>query len=384
MVYFSPKKSELLKIKIGDITYKLPDLKNIDESKAVAVGKWLSEWIKADLSSGKIQPSYILPTKAEFAYLLGVSIGTIQNAIRYVEDLGFVESKQRIGTLIKDINNSERFSMRKLTSKKDLAQDAIKRYILSDGFRIGEILPSSRTIATIIGFSLNTTRLALEGLAVKNIIRHKFKNAKESGWAVVSLDFDVSPAVGNRKSKTLVDMVVKDLENYISRNLKIGEKMPTHSQLAQELKTSEKTVHDALKVLIDKDILLARRGRYGTTVIKLPNSPISTFKPETSIFAPAKETAFYHYEKTQNQIKRMIAKDYNIGDKLPSITELSKMLDLSPNTIRKAFSNLAKEGYLVFSRGRYGGTFVIDIPEIETQAFKWIAVNPQFAKEMQS
>ena len=76
----------------------------------------------------------------------------------------------------------------------------------------------------------------------------------------------------------------------------------------------------------------------------------------------------------------MIAQNYEIGDKLPSIMELSKSLDLSPNTIRKAFHNLAKEGYLVFSRGRYGGTFVIDIPEVEAQTFKWLAVNPQYAK----
>ena len=44
------------------------------------------------------------------------------------------------------------------------------------------------------------------------------------------------------------------------------------------------------------------------------------------------------------------------------------------------FSNLAKEGYLAFSRGRYGGTFVIDIPEMEEQAFKWLAVNPKYAE----
>ena len=79
----------------------------------------------------------------------------------------------------------------------------------------------------------------------------------------------------------------------------------------------------------------------------------------------------------------MIADEYEIGDKLPSIMELSKKFDLSPNTIRKAFHNLAKEGFLVFSRGRYGGTFVIDIPEIESQTFKWLAVNPQFAKQYQ-
>ena len=76
----------------------------------------------------------------------------------------------------------------------------------------------------------------------------------------------------------------------------------------------------------------------------------------------------------------MISENYQVGQKLPSILELSKQLDLSPNTIRKAFHNLAKEGYLVFARGRYGGTFVIDIPETEEQAFKWLAVNPQYAK----
>ena len=76
----------------------------------------------------------------------------------------------------------------------------------------------------------------------------------------------------------------------------------------------------------------------------------------------------------------MIAENYEIGAKLPSIMELSQELNLSPNTIRKAFHNLAKEGYLAFSRGRYGGTFVIDIPENEEEAFKWLAVNPQYAE----
>lgn len=80
----------------------------------------------------------------------------------------------------------------------------------------------------------------------------------------------------------------------------------------------------------------------------------------------------------------MIAENYEIGDKLPSIKELSASLDLSPNTIRKAFHNLSREGYLVFSRGRYGGTFVIDIPEVESQTFKWLAVNQQYAKEYSS
>ncbi len=374
--YLFPKKSELVKIDISEIMAELPDLKNIDESKSVVIGKWIAGWIKEYLASGKIEENNILPSKAEFAYKLGVSIGTMQNALRYIEDLGYVESKQCIGTLVKDYKKQSS-TLRKLTSKRDLAVESIKRYILTDGFKAGSQLPSSRTVATIIGYSVNTTRLALEALAAKNIICHRFKNAKDSGWTVMTLDFEVE-STASQTSETLVDMVVKDLENYIINNLKVGDRMPAHASLSKALKASLKTVHDALKVLIDRGILLARRGRYGTTVIKIPGGSVSAYKSETSIFAP-----FYHYEKTQNQIKRMIAQEYEIGDKLPSILELSKHFDLSPNTIRKAFHNLAKEGYLVFSRGRYGGTFVIDIPEIESQTFKWLAVNPAFAKEYQ-
>ncbi len=377
--FMFPKKSDLVKIKISDITFELPDLKNTDEAKAIVIGKWLAAWIKADLAAGKIAIRNILPSKSEFAYLLGVSIGTMQNAFRYIEDLGYVESKQCIGTMVSDYNKNDS-TVRKLTSKRDLVVEAVKRYIQTGGFKVGSQLPSSRTVATIVGFSVNTTRLALETLATKNIICHRFKNAKDSGWSVLTLEFDVEARI-SKSSETLVDMVVKDLENYIKNNLKIGSRIPAHAALAKALKASVKTVHDALKVLIDRGVLLARRGRYGTTVVKIPGAEMSLQKPETSIFAPAKNTAFYHYEKTQNHIKRMIASEYEVGDKLPSIQELSKSLDLSPNTIRKAFHNLAKEGYLVFSRGRYGGTFVIDIPEVESQTFKWLAVNPQYAKE---
>ena len=379
--YIFPKKSDLVQIDINMVDCELPDLKNTDEAKSIVIGKWLSGWIEQALSEGKIKVNNILPSKSEFAYLLGVSIGTVQNAVRYIEDLGYVESKQCIGTLVKDYRNKT-VTIRKLTSKRDLAVEAIKRYILTDGFKIGSKLPSSRTIATITGFGANTTRLALEYLAAVNIVTQRYSNAKDSAWIVNTLDFSVDNQV-RYNAETLVDMLVKDIESYISANLKIGDRMPSHFELSQKLKASVKSVHDALKILNDKGILLSRRGRYGTSVVKLPNMPVVQ-KPETSIFAPAKDTAFYHYEKTQNYIKRMIANDYEIGDKLPSILELSKSLDLSPNTIRKAFQNLAKEGYLVFSRGRYGGTFVIDIPEIESQTFKWLAVNPQYAKEYQN
>lgn len=370
MKYILPQKSNLEQIKVSDINSSLPDLKNIKESKAVTIGKWLTNVIKTNKA---VKPNTLLPTKPDLAYLLGVSIGTIQNALRYIEDLGFVESKQCIGTIVKDPNCG---SFRKLTSKRELAISAIKKYIIDNNFKTGDNLPSSRIISKTIGCSANTTRLALESLGTLNILEHKFKNSNETGWKVISTDFTVDEV----QDSTLVKKVENDLKNYITQNLKTGDKIPAHAELSKELSVSIKTIHDALKVLIDEGILLARRGRYGTTVLRMPFETKVSEKPETSIFAPAPETAFYYYERTQNHIKKMIAENYEIGSKLPSITELSKELDLSPNTIRKAFHNLANEGYLAFSRGRYGGTFVIDIPETDEQAFKWLAVNPKYAE----
>ncbi len=363
-------KSSLSQVGIEDINNSLPDLKNIKESKAVTIGKWLTNVIE---NNKKVKPNTLLPAKPDLAYMLGVSIGTIQNALRYIEDLGYVESKQCIGTIVRDRNTEEQ--LRKLTSKREMAINAIKKHILNNNYKIGDSLPSTRNISGMIGSSVNTTRLALESLNASGIIEHKFKNSEETGWVIKNTDFSLE----DTENSTLVKKVESDLKSYITNNLKTGDRIPAHSTLSEKLSVSIKTIHDALKVLIDEGILLARRGRYGTTVVKMPNSVSD--KKETSIFASAPETAFYYYEKTQNNIRKMIAENYQIGEKLPSILELSKQLDLSPNTIRKAFHNLAKEGYLAFSRGRYGGTFVIDIPETEEQTYKWIAVNPKYTED---
>lgn len=375
--YILPHKNDLKKIKISDITLELPDLKRISDSKAIVIAKWMMLWIDSGLKTGKIRNNSLLPLKAEFAYMLGVSVGTIQNALRYIEDAGYVESKQCLGTFVKNPRDCNSV-IRKLTSKREIAIFEIKKYIKKNGLIKGQNLPSSRFFASSIGCSSNTTRLALEYLCTINILEHKYKNSdKDTCWIVKSTEFDVEEKT---EHKTLVKQIETDLKDYITKNLSPGDKMPPHDILSDELKASIKTIHDGLKILIEEGILLARRGRYGTVVLKMPDDKFVPIKKETSIFAPAQETAFYYYEKTQNHLKKMIAENYEIGSKLPSIIELSKQLDISPNTIRKAFANLAKEGYLAFSRGRYGGTFVIDIPETETQSFKWLAVNPLYSR----
>ena len=378
--YLQFKKSELKQLLISDIKEKLPDLKNTPGQKSKIIGNWIASWITKSLQQGTININDMLPSKKDFAYYLGVSIGTMQNAFRYIEDLGYVVSKQRVGTIVKDKDNNTTEKLRKLTSKKDLAVEAIKRYIISEEYEVGEKLPSTTTITAKIGFGANTTRLALETLESFGILRHKQNIKRQSGWFLKSLDISFSNEI-KKESETLVKMVEKDIEDFISENLHIGEKIPAHYDLADMFKTSLKTIHDALSNLAARGIIHSRRGRYGTIVVKMPGSKSIEQKPENSIFATAKDAAFYHYEKTQNYIRNLIIKEYKIGDKLPSVKEMSENLDLSPNTIRQAYHNLADEGYLVFSRGRYGGTFIIDIPEADEPGFKWIAVNPQFAKE---
>ena len=153
------------------------------------------------------------------------------------------------------------------------------------------------------------------------ILTHKFKNSRETGWILKSSDFSINEESSN---ETLVLKIQNDLKKYISENLRTGDRIPAHSGLSKKLKVSVKTIHDALKILIAEGILLAKRGRYGTTVIRMPYEMAVEQRRETSIFAPAQDTAFYYYEKTQNHIKKMISENYAIGQKLPSISELSK------------------------------------------------------------
>ena len=87
----------------------------------------------------------------------------------------------------------------------------------------------------------------------------------------------------------------------------------------------------------------------------------------------------YSYQKIQNQIVNLISNKYDIGDKIPSMQALAKMFDVSTNTIRKALLNLEKQNLIKFGRGRFGGTFIIDKPDVsEKQQYQWISINPNY------
>ena len=58
------------------------------------------------------------------------------------------------------------------------------------------------------------------------------------------------------------------------------------------------------------------------------------------------------------------------GEALPAERDLAARFEVSRDTLREAIRSLAEAGYLVSRRGRYGGTFVVDVlpPAADTVA----------------
>lgn len=378
------KKDDFKQIHLNQLPKVLPNFKNANMSKDLIIEKWLTDWIVGGLKSKTIEKNSLIPKKAEIAYYLSVSTGTIQNAIRYVEDKGFLQSKQRLGTFVQDVNEPK-LEMRKLTSKREKMIAEIKKYIVNNNYKKNQELPSSRQLAMKMNSSTNTVRLALENLASQNILENKTIKGNEKFWVVKNVPKLKSSELTKDtdiKSTTLVEQVEKELKSYIFKNYKVGDRLCSHSELASKLNVSIKTIHDSMKALIEQNILLSRRGKYGTTVIKISDSSVLTPQKESSIFVNPQDTMFYSYQKIEHNIKALIKNEYDLGEKLPAMDELSKKFNVSTNTIRKALQNLESQKIITFSRGRYGGTFVINIPEEElsNQSFKWLAVNPQYSK----
>lgn len=64
------------------------------------------------------------------------------------------------------------------------------------------------------------------------------------------------------------------------------------------------------------------------------------------------------YEQIEIEIKELILNGgIKAGEKLPSIRELSSMVTINPNTVRKAYSELEREGVIETLIGR--GTFIV-------------------------
>ena len=371
------------KINITELPLEKPDFTASFEPKESLVKKWIMNWIKVGIAKNTIKDSDILPKKSEISDYLGVSVGTVQNAIRYVEDQGLLKSKQRIGTMISNSTNPI-LDVKKSTSKRDNAIIAIKKIIIDKNYKVGKPVPPARVMAEKLNISQNTVRLAYEYLTSLNILQARQVRGKEANWILVNkpeipAEFNTYSTSTNIMSETLVSKLTDDLKSFFAENYNVGDKIPSHEDLARTLNVSVKTIHDCVKNLSDEGILLSKRGRYGTILMQNPYKKIYEPTKESTIFAKAEDAAFYSYQKIENSIVEMIKTNYKAGDKLPSMAEFSKIFDVSTNTIRKALNNLSEQGYITFGRGRFGGTFLVDdIEDEQKESYQWLSINPDF------
>lgn len=393
-------KAALTRIEATQLPKKTPDFTTPGATKDALIAEWLKTWIASGLKSGKLTDQNILPRKADIAQHLSVSVGTVQNAIRYIEDDGVVESKQRIGTIICNPESSAP-RLRKQTSKREQAVTAIAQWIIEKGYQPGALLPSAREIAKVIGSAPNTTRLALEYLSQQGTLQNLGTRGNRANWLlneIPTVDSNAQPTA--IESETLIDQLERDLKIVLEQRYTIGEKLPSHLDLANLFKVSIKTVHDAMKRLNDQGIVMSKRGRYGTFLVRKPDTDKLVSEADKAMFVPVDESAggsvtstvdasFYNYEKAEAMLKVMIAEQFKPGDKLPAMSHLAEAMDVSSNTIRKALQQLAEQNIVEFKRGRYGGTFVQQTPSVDQdlaeqaksragqKGYQWVSINPK-------
>lgn len=367
------------RIKMNLLPVSKPDFRKKFGIKDEIIKEWLKDWINKELEKGTIKENSLLPLKADLAYYFGVGVGTVQTAIRKLEDEGFVVSKQRIGTIIV---SSDEQNIEKLTSKRDKVVLKIKSYIYDNGLTKGDNLPDMRDLEAILDSKRNTVRYAIDYLCLKGYLKPVQYEYENKVWEILKdITKDEIVEKGDlEETETLSEKVAKKIKEYIVQNLKIGDRLDSISFFSKKYNVSDKTTYDAMHILINQGFIKTRRGRYGTIVVKI--SEQQAFQPakENSIFLQAEEAAVYSYKRIENLIRNKIKNEYSIGQKLPSMNKLSELMDVSTNTIRKAVLRLAEEGYLSLQRGRFGGIYVMDIPEDGVQTFKWLAVNPQYVK----
>ena len=355
-----------------------------DISKEKSVYDWLFRWREAVLSNGRGNFGDLIPSKKDFAKYLKVSTGTVQNAIRYLEDEGYFISKQCIGTMIKDAFKKD--DELKMFSKKDKTLIEVKKYLILHKYDENEIIPSISELSSEIKTSTNTLRLALNELVQKKVLR-KETHKKENVYIInskIKLNEKEKSSIQEIKSKTLVKILKEKIKKYILENYKTGDKIPTNEELSKLFNVSIRTVNSSMKELNKDKFILSRRGSYGSIFL---NTDIKEVKNEKSMFMSnpkskreIKKSYKYKWENVLENITNYIIKNHEAGDKIPSMKEFASMLNVSVTTIKRAVKELSIAGSIYSQKGKYGGLFITEMP-VKEDSYTWLAINPVYFEE---
>ena len=353
------------------------------EKKEVLALAWLIGFREYLLKNKIANFGDIMPNKKDISKYLKVSTGTIQNALKYAEDKGLFTSKQCIGTIIKNENEK---APTKMVSKKDKAAIEIKKYLLNQKYDESEFIPSIIELSGELKTSTNTIRLAINELIETGFLRKEIY--KNNSVLVVNKQIKLTEkerSLGNEvKNKNLVKITKENMKKYIQKSYRIGDKVPPNSFFARILNVSIRTVNAASKELNKEKFLLSRRGRYGSIFINANNKET---KSEKSMFMSKVKNEYeikpnydYKWELALNNIKNYILKNHEAGDKIPPMKDFAEKLNFSVSTIKKAVHELILQGILYAQKGKYGGLFIVEMPQRE-DSYTWLAINPSYFSE---
>ncbi len=366
---------------LDDIKIPKPDFDSSKTPKGEVVSKWLIEWIKYSLEYGIADIGDLIPSKEDLSLFLNVSPATVQNSIRYVKNLGYLISKQSIGTSIADFYSKE------LNEKDDLYKGTlteckIKKIILEKGIKLNSQIPNIKELADITQISQNTIRFALLNLETQGFFKKiRLKGNKFSRIYIKEFELTKEEIENGLKDEnfTLTHQLIEKIESYIKKTYKQGEKILPNMAFSRMFGVSIKTINDAMKILNNKKIILSRRGKYGTIYLG-KNQNLKTQYTSSERKKTASISYEYSWQKALPVIKKHISENYEAGDKIAPIRELAKILNVSPNTVRRALRELFRGGNLISKRGKSGGIFIVEMPEGEQDVYRWLALNPQAVK----
>lgn len=368
-------------LSLDGIKFPKPDFSSSNLTKGETVTKWLIDWVKYSLEYAMADIGDIIPSKEELAFFLNVSSATVQNSIRQAKNMGYFVSKQSIGTSIadfysKDINNQDELYHGTITECK------IKKIVIDDNIKINSRIPSIKEFSKRTDISANTIRFCLMNLEQKGYLEKIHIKGNKYSW-IYKKEFTLSKEeISNGlqdEDFTLTHQLVEKIQNYIEKTYKQGDKILPNSTFSSMFNVSIKTINDAMKVLNEKKIILSRRGRYGTVYLGSNKNDKTAFLSSERKKLNS-QNYIYSWQKALGHLKKYITENYEAGDKIVPIRELASILNVSPNTIRRALEELFKNGNLVSRRGKSGGIFIIEMPELEQEAYRWLALNPDAVK----
>lgn len=345
------------------------------QSKEEIVLDWLLRFRNYLLENKIADIGDIIPSKKDISKLLKISTGSIQNAIKYAEDLGYFVSKQCVGTKISDPSFKNEM---KMISKKDRASFEIKKFLINEKYEKNEIIPNIIELSNMLKTSQNTARAALYKLVQENVLKKETKETKTVFIVNEELENIEKTNPAFFRNKNLVKIIKEHIKKYLSQNFKQGDKIPPNSELAQMFAVSIRTINSAMRELNKEKIILSRRGKYGSIFLNEDDKSFekSMFMSKPKGASNIEKNYNYRWEFALDKIKKYILKNHEAGDKIPSIKDFAQKLNTSTTTIKRAVKELSSQGILFAQKGKYGGLFVNEMPEHEG-SYQWLAINSE-------